>query len=212
MKKRFWGIAVAILMVILFVLSACAETDEHENKIDELQQQIAELQQQLDELQQSVETKDSEIEDLNEQIENQNKRIEELLRELRNELSVATNLYSLQESYDRGYLTKEDLEQIAYYINNELSYLQPLESSIEYAIKEAAAYKIRNREKEPFPDATADGFTIVEYYGNYSDSFVVRMRDDYDLHPSDVSSYWIEIGGVQFHFVGYDRIAVWRVK
>lgn len=226
MKKRFFYVVIAILMVLLFVLSACKETDTLEKKIDELQQQIEkfqqqtdeshqqidELQQQLADLQQAVEAKDSEIEDLNQQIKSQDKRIEELLRELRNELSVTAGLFSLQEAYDRGYLTKEDLEQIAYYINNGLSCPEPLDSSIEDAIKESAAYEIRNRQIEPFLDATADGFTIVRYYGNYSNSFVVRMRNDYDLYPTDVPSYWVEIGGVQFHFIGYDDIVVWIAK
>ena len=204
-SKRSFVVVVAILTVMLIVLSACGETTDLEKRIDELQQQIADLQQVVD-------AKDSEIEDLNDRIENLNKRIEDLKKEFREEFSNPAGIYSLQQAFDYGYLTKEDLEQIAYHINNQLSYPQPLESSIETAIKEAAAYEIRNRKIEPFLNATADGFTIVEYYGKYSDCFVVRMRNDYDIYPTDVPSWWEEIGGVQFHFTGHDRIMVWKAK
>ena len=149
MKKRFFYVVIPILMVLLFVLSACVETN---------------------------------------------------------------GFYTLQEAYDRGYLTKEDLEQIAYYINNGLSCPEPLDSSIEDAIKESAAYEMRNRETHPYPEATADDFTILNYYGSYSDCFVVSMNDCYDLFPADVPNYWEEIGGVQFHITNYNKIRVWIAK
>ena len=150
MKKRFFGVVIAILMVMLFVLSACGE--------------------------------------------------------------IGGEVYTLQEAFDFGYLSTENLEQIAYYVNNGLACPQTLESRIEDAIKEAMAYRIRNRELAPCLDATAEGITIVKYYGKYSDSFVVRLRNDYDDHPADIPNYWIEIGGVQFHIRSYDDIMLWRAK
>lgn len=120
--------------------------------------------------------------------------------------------YTLSEAYNSGYLSKEDLQSIADYLNEEIEFPESLDSEVEKAIKETAAYNIRNRDIEPFPDATAGGIIIVAFYGVYSDNFVIKMRNNYDLHPDDVPSRWEEIGGIQFHFIGYDRVSVWREK
>ena len=188
MKKINTILIVLILAIVsLFGFVGCESSSQND-----LQSKIDELQSRIDELEEQIQERDDRIKELEE--ENMGK------------------FYTLQESYDNGFLTKEDLEQIAYLVNNELSYPQKLESDIENAIKDAAAYEMRNRKIEPYLDASADGFTIVRYCGVYSGNYVIIMRNDYDIFPTDVPSYWKEIGGVQFHFVGYDSIVVWREK
>ena len=127
------------------------------------------------------------------------------------EISTGT-LHTLQQAYDKGYLSKKALKSIAKYLNEETESPEPLDGIIKTAIKETAAYNIRNREIASYPNATADGVTIVKYYGLYSGSYVVSMRDQYDLSPTDVPNYWEEIGGVQFHIMSRDKIRVWREK
>ena len=51
--------------------------------------------------------------------------------------------YTLQEAYDGGFLTKDDLETIAYYLNEGIAYPEALDSRTDQAIREAAAYDLR---------------------------------------------------------------------
>lgn len=121
-------------------------------------------------------------------------------------------IYTLQQSFDNGYLSYEDLESIAYYINNDLSDSRQLDSGIAESIKESAAKRMREDDIEPIPDAKAEGFTIISYYGCYSDCHVVRLRDEYVLRPTNLPDYWKEIGGVNFHITTYDTVGVYRAN
>lgn len=198
--KKILGTCIALFLgvVMMFGVVGCnADTQkELQNTIDELQSRIEEMEDRLAEMEEQIRERDEKIEQLENEIA---------------EKSVGT-FYSLQEAYDYGYLTKTDLESVANYLNEEIEYSEALDGEIENAIKEAAAYEIRNRKIEPFPEATAEGFRLTAFYGAYSDSYVIKMRNDYDNLPTDVPNYWEEIGGVQFHFMGHDRVTVWREK
>ena len=50
--------------------------------------------------------------------------------------------YTLEEAYNNGLLTKENLEEIAYYINENLNYPKALNRITEKKIKNGMAYKI----------------------------------------------------------------------
>ena len=45
------------------------------------------------------------------------------------------NFYTLEEAYNNGLLTKENLEEIAYYVNDQLKYPEELDSKVEKKIK-----------------------------------------------------------------------------
>ncbi len=132
--------------------------------------------------------------------------------ELEKELAANSmgTLFTLQEAYDNGYLTKADLESIAHDLNEDIDFHETLDCKIESTIKETAAYHIRNRDTEPFPEATAEGFLIIAFYGVYSNNYIIKLRNDYDINPTDVPNYWEEIDGIQFNFVGYDEVMVWK--
>ena len=93
--------------------------------------------------------------------------------------------YTLQKSYDL--LTDGDIVQ---------------------TIKESVAKSLRERKIEPVAEAKAEGVTIVEYYGKYSDGYAVRVRNSYDIFPTDIPDMRIQIGGVEFHFTSYDTFGV----
>lgn len=99
------------------------------------------------------------------------------------------NFYSLQECYDNGYLTTEDLKNIAFYYNDE-NYDDSFEPTpkIPETLSNATENNIKqvylNNLKERFPDATLGGIRITKYYGTYDDCVVVTVWDDfidYDL-------------------------------
>ncbi len=136
-------------------------------------------------------------------------------------------LYTLQEAYDSGWLTKDDLMSIAYYHNGGREHNEDImtedyapqpktpeaiDKATEQGIKNAAAWELRNDEIEPIPEAAAEGFTILEYYGSYSGCYVILMRNHYELFPTDVPREWKTIAEVQFLMVGYSRLCVWKAK
>ena len=118
--------------------------------------------------------------------------------------------YTLQEAYDNGLLTKENLEEIAYYVNNSLSYPEALDGKIEKKIKNDMAYEIRHAEKAAVKNAKPDGVRVFWYYGEYSDCYIVRLINDYWLLPAGESYNWINIDGVEIHLVNNPPLYVWR--
>ena len=182
--KKIKTILIVLLLAIvsLFGFVGCVSSSQ------------SELQSKIDELQ-------SRIEELEEQIRERDERIKELEKE-----NVGT-LYTLQEAYDNGYLTKEDLEQIAYHVNeNELS--GTLDSKIERAIKEAEADIWRNRANHPEPEATAEEFTIEKYFGVYGRCYVVGIDNVYIGYPANGNRFLVD--GVEFYTLYY-YIKVWKI-
>ena len=118
----------------------------------------------------------------------------------------------LFRSYDNGLLTKENLEEIACYVNDQLKYPEELDSKVEKKIKNDMAYEIRHAEIKPIENAKPEGIYVVAYYGNYSGYYVVRIRSDYRLTTTDVPSYWVNIGGVDIHIRGHEVFYVWKNK
>ena len=83
--------------------------------------------------------------------------------------------YTLQEAYDNGLLTKENLEEIACYVNDQLKYPEELDSKVEKKIKNDMAYDFRHRTDHAVKEAKAEGFMIFAFYGEYSGSYIVRI-------------------------------------
>ena len=187
--KKIKTILIVLLLAIvsLFGFVGCESSSQ------------SELQSKIDELQ-------SRIEELEEQIRERDERIKELEKE-----NVGT-LYTLQEAYDNGYLTKEDLEQIAYYHNDRKSYPQTLDEAIAEKIKETAASERRRQDKYLSDKAKAEDFVLVKYYGNYNGSYTVMMNEPYDEYPADIRDVWEDIDGVRIHYTSYGDIVVWREK
>ena len=117
--------------------------------------------------------------------------------------------YTLQEAYDGGMLTVEDLQVIAEYHEKGVSVPEPLDPNIENAIKEVAAREMH--EKENIEDATADGFWIYRYYGTYNECVAFMIRG-YILYPAVVLDENEIVAGVRFHYTDPNRIIVWAIK
>ena len=120
------------------------------------------------------------------------------------------NFYTLQEAYDGGMLTVEDLQVIAEYLENGMSVPEPLSPDIENAIKELAARNLREKEPDRFPDAKAEDFTITKYYGTYNGYVAFTIEDIYTSYAAVCVDE--TIAGVEFHYPTPIKIIVWTFK
>lgn len=127
-----------------------------------------------------------------------------------NEEVVSGKFYTLEEAFEIGHLTKANLEQIAYYINNNISAEEILEDSTNAFIKETAAYELRHDKQSPITTAKVSDFTIKNYFGSYESNYVVQIDCVHLVYPADVIDYWKEIGNVRFHITSRVPIKVWR--
>ena len=135
--------------------------------------------------------------------------------------------YTLQKAYDEGYLTKEEIMSIAYYHNGGRVYNEEIMSE-EYTpipktpqelseetvnkIKENAAYEY-NSEHNHETKATADGFTIVHYYGTYDGAVAVIVTHSYlGDSPAVVVDNSYSVAGVIFHYWTYNHIQIYIEK
>jgi hypothetical protein len=137
---------------------------------------------------------------------------------------ITGTFFSLQEAYDQGFLTVEDLKSIAYYQN--LSYYQyigsddekytpipknpdVLSTETEKAIKETQADILRNG---ILPEKTAkeEDITILKYYGTYNTYVAVMITDAYTEYSQALRN--ITVAGVLFHYSDGNSILIWKQK
>ena len=131
--------------------------------------------------------------------------------------------YTLQEAYDNGYLTREDLMSIAYYHHNGREYNEetmpedyaPIPKDPE-ELSESTSLRIRStaaadwNAEYPDDDATAEDFWIDYYYGTYGNCVAVMMTDNFTgynqvLHASGVADITIQ-------YYDGNRIKIWRAN
>ena len=129
--------------------------------------------------------------------------------------------FSLQEAYDKGWLTQNDLMSIAYYHSGGRLYNeeimpedyspQPkmpeiLSDETQLKIKSTAAKEYREEYK--ITEAEAVGFTINQYCGTYGNCVVVMMRDVYSGTTGEV---WTDtVSDINFYYNSGKSIQVWR--
>ena len=127
------------------------------------------------------------------------------------------DFYTLQEAYDQGLLTMDDLKNIAYYQNGESpdenfvpapKNPETLSTETENAIKESRAYYYRNMEIGAIEYAKASGYRITKYYGTYSNMIAVLIVSDYQTYTDVERIYTIE--GVTFYYGNNNPILVFK--
>ena len=123
------------------------------------------------------------------------------------------SFYTLNEAYDNGWLTTEDLKSTAFYYRGDADTgfvakpknPETLSAETESAIKQAYLEVLKERK----PEATIDNVWIAEYYGTYGDVVVVKVWDDcfmYDL----IFIPEVTIGGVLFRNYSEREVYVWK--
>lgn len=115
--------------------------------------------------------------------------------------------FTLQQAYGDGWLTKDDLQEIAelHNENNSLD-ISEIDNQTIDKIKQTAL----NKDKEHEPDAKIEDYIILRYYGCYDDCYVLIMNSPYAYSPAVIVDEWKDIGGVQFHYRSFDVIYVWK--
>ena len=127
--------------------------------------------------------------------------------------------YKLSEAYEKGFLCRDDLLNIAYYYNGEVNINDSgfvpkevlddqLDNSTINQIKHAHYWRIR----KDYANITIDQITINSYCGTYGKNVVIRVWDK--CRKIDIRTYdEYEIGNVKFlNFVNGDPfgLEVWR--
>ncbi len=126
---------------------------------------------------------------------------------------VTGEFYTLREAYNNGYLTRTDLESIAYYHNGEKPYPESINDDTAKSIKSAWAKKLADDETDPITDATEDKFTISKYYGTYDGCVAVIVERTGAMYPAVYSPVEVEIGNVIFKYNLYHpQIVVWKLN
>ena len=124
--------------------------------------------------------------------------------------------YSLQEAYDKGLLTREDLLNIAYLNNGYTeegftpSRLNPekLSEDTENKIKETIAYELRRSNSHK--NATEKDVFIKKYFGTYNGSVAVLYTTKFSWYYD--AEYQKYIAGVHFVFPNSNHIQIWIEK
>ena len=132
--------------------------------------------------------------------------------------SIGT-MCSLEEAYERGLMTQEDILSIAYYYNQGTDGNEELmgenyapKPMVPETLDEERVNQIKRtylNEVIAMPEGTFEHVIIRAYYGTYDESVVILITDDY--HGYDyVFEPEHEIGGVWFYDYVGACLRVWR--
>ena len=84
-------------------------------------------------------------------------------------------MYTLKEAYDNNYISDDDINEIYNNYTNTNKNLM-LEKEIELKILNDKLVAIKERNN----DAVLDDISVYGYYGNYNNSYVIRLSDRYN--------------------------------
>ena len=121
--------------------------------------------------------------------------------------------YTLQQGYDNGLITIEELQTIAYYHSNghNCSYITPIPKDPE-SLDEETMQKIKNDAlifllaqkgkdgKQKYPNATINDISVIGYYGTYNGVIVAKIADGFNGWADMVET--TIIAGVEFTYSG----------
>lgn len=114
----------------------------------------------------------------------------------------------LYYAFQNGLLTINDLETIAYYLNNELQPAEALDPTIEASIQETEAESIRKDPHAMMPDYPAENINILGFYGVYQSKYYVYTITPWGANCC-ANIRCSEIGGVKFFLCESTSIRIW---
>lgn len=109
--------------------------------------------------------------------------------------------YSLQEAYDNGWITEENLQSIADLYHNK-------QTAPEIDISEAVSYSIRKTYAEKWKTPLDIEDVFYEYYGEYNGCFAVDVSTKDMAVSGDVEI--VTIGNVSITYTDGGRIKIWK--
>ncbi len=120
--------------------------------------------------------------------------------------------YTVKEAYEKGWLTEEELQNLADVYNNyfnsgfDRSSIGELDETISKKIKQTHANNLK--ENYECDNVDLDLIKIIRYYGKYGDCFAVYVRDEYIM--IDLLTYdEYNVDGVKFYHFRFD-VVLWQ--
>ncbi len=104
-------------------------------------------------------------------------------------------MYTLKEAYDKNYISVDDIKEIYNNYTNSNKKLT-LDKKIELKILNDRLVVL----KETNNDALLEDISIYGYYGNYNNSYVIRLSDTYNDYPEVIEE--LKINDVIFQYSG----------
>ena len=201
--KRISKIIVALLIGVVMIIGVTGCNDDTQkqlqSKIDALQTQLVELNGKLAEMEDQIRERDERIEDLEKEIS-----------------SNTGTFYSLQEAYDNGWLTQEDLMSIAYYHNDGRVYNEDImpedyvpQTKMPEVLSDETQLKIISAIYN-VEDAETVDITITEYYGTYGDCIAVKESMHYRYGGGPCIDAILSVSGIKFCISIRNPIIIWR--
>ncbi|MBQ9714491.1 MAG: hypothetical protein IJV83_04130 [Clostridia bacterium] len=128
--------------------------------------------------------------------------------------------YTLQEAYEIGDITFEDLLNIAYYSGNEVyntdtfkdfepKKKQELNEEVALVLKFALAEEHNKNVKDEEKKINVDGF-IISYYGCYNELHAFEDSHMDILESEVITEEWETIDGICFKYTSSSRIKLWK--
>ena len=102
-------------------------------------------------------------------------------------------MYTLKEAYDKKYISDENIKKIYNNYTNSKKELK-LDKQIELKILNDRLVTL----KEINNEALLEDISIYGYYGNYNNSYVIRLIDTFNEYPAVVKE--LEIADVMFQY------------
>ena len=115
-------------------------------------------------------------------------------------IKIIGSTYSLQEAYEKGILTKKELQELATKINYGFEKLE-LSEELSLEIRTAVAKKLESDawDSLDYVEFSPEEIAIYRYYGKYGPSAYVVLFD-YGQHPGVSSPAELNIDDVIFYF------------
>ena len=204
MTKRITSIILVTLLVVsLFAFVGCSNIDETQQKIEDLQQILQTQTELLRELQNTNASNATQIANLTEEIAKLQDQIDTMEK-----MGIEWfETFTMEEAYEKGIITKENLQSIADLYNSYTSLpLSELDADVAKRIKITKLYKINEA------IATIDDVRLERFYGVFGGDqsvYAVCTSYRYGGYLDDMMD--LDIDGVIFY--GYsDPVTIYVAK
>lgn len=122
--------------------------------------------------------------------------------------------YSLQEAYQLGILSLDDLKKIIDINHGDTEFNEKIDMKVEQRIK--SDYILILLKNYNFEDAKMDDISIIKFYGNYNGAYVISFTDIYSM-PIGILEHGFAVTISSdpprinyFKYFGEYSIVVWR--
>ena len=114
-------------------------------------------------------------------------------------------LCTLQEAYENGWLTEEDLKTAAEYHAAKKDCPEPIDEEIKANMRALYAQQLNADPKLIYSDYTADDILLYRFYGTYNGCSIVILYHKDSFFIDVVRPCTIQVADASFYFVYYKK-------